>query len=157
MRSTALKIALIGHSTADLPPLAKSIADHGLRTLELPLAVTPFETATTNSTEHNLEKFDQNKPNIDSNKINECINFINKINLDKELGKKIITQNASDSYLDLTGHIENIDMRIKNFSTHHISEQYKDNAEKLFYLLKNNWVILKKEIFHFLNEEICNI
>ena len=58
MRSTALKIALIGHSTADLPPLAKSIADHGLRTLELPLAVTPFETATTNSTEHNLENFD---------------------------------------------------------------------------------------------------
>jgi len=58
MRSTALKIALIGHSTADLPPLAKSIADHGLRTLELPLAVSTFETATTNSTEHNLENFD---------------------------------------------------------------------------------------------------
>ena len=58
MRSTALKIALIGHSTADLPPLAKSIADHGLRTLELPLAVSTFETATTNSTDHNLENFD---------------------------------------------------------------------------------------------------
>ncbi|CAB4679751.1 MAG: hypothetical protein F2657_02305 [Actinobacteria bacterium] len=58
MRSTALKIALIGHSTADLPPLAKSIADHGLHTLGLPLTVSAFETATTNSTEPNLENFD---------------------------------------------------------------------------------------------------
>jgi hypothetical protein len=58
MRSTALKIALIGHSTADLPPLAKSIAEHGSRSLELPLEVSTFESGTTNSAEHNLENFD---------------------------------------------------------------------------------------------------
>ena len=45
MGSTALKIALIGHPTADLPPLAKSIADHGRATLDLPLEVTAFESA----------------------------------------------------------------------------------------------------------------
>jgi hypothetical protein len=58
MRSTALKIALIGHSTADLPPLAKAIAEHGSRSLELPLEVSTFESGTTNSAEHNLENFD---------------------------------------------------------------------------------------------------
>jgi len=58
MRSTALKIALIGHSTADLPPLAKSIAEHGLRALELPLEVSIFESAATSSIEQNLEIFD---------------------------------------------------------------------------------------------------
>ena len=58
MRSTALKIALIGHSTADLPPLAKSIADHGLRALELPLEVSTFESGTANTNVHNLENFD---------------------------------------------------------------------------------------------------
>jgi hypothetical protein len=96
----------------------------------------------------------ENIQNIDSNKIYECINFIKKINLDKELGKKLITQNASDSYLDITGHIENIDVRIQNFSTKHIPELNKDHAEKLFYLLKNKWIILKKESFNFLNKEI---
>jgi hypothetical protein len=95
----------------------------------------------------------ENIPNIELNKINECINFIHKINLDKELGKKFITQNASDSYLDITGHIENIDIRIKNFSTYHISEHYKDSAEKLFYLLKTKWINLKKEAYIFLDKE----
>jgi tRNA A-37 threonylcarbamoyl transferase component Bud32 len=93
-------------------------------------------------------------PNIDQNKINECVNFINKINLDKELGKKIITQNASDSYLDLTGHIENIDFRLKNFSTNHISEQYKESAENLLYLLKAKWIILRIDAFSFLEKNI---
>ena len=58
MGSTALKIALIGHPTADLPPLAKSIADHGRATLDLPLEVTAFESATNISAEDNLENFD---------------------------------------------------------------------------------------------------
>lgn len=58
MRSTALKIALIGHTTADLPPLAKSIADHGRATLDLPLEVTAFESGTNISDEDNLENFD---------------------------------------------------------------------------------------------------
>ena len=58
MGSTALKIALIGHPTADLPPLAKSIGDHGRATLDLPLEVTAFESATNISAEDNLENFD---------------------------------------------------------------------------------------------------
>lgn len=96
----------------------------------------------------------ENIPIIDLNKINECINFILKINLDKELGKKLITQNASDSYLDITGHIENIDMRLKNFSTNHISEQYKESAKNLFYLLKEKWVNLRIDAFILLDKNI---
>jgi len=58
MGSTALKIALIGHATADLPPLAKSIADHGQQTLDLPIEVIAFESSAAISGEHNLEDFD---------------------------------------------------------------------------------------------------
>ena len=58
MGSTALKIALIGHATADLPPLAKSIADHGGQALDLPLEVIAFESSAPISGEHNLEDFD---------------------------------------------------------------------------------------------------
>lgn len=58
MGSTALKIALIGHPTADLPLLAKSIANHGQQTLDLPLEVTAFESGTNISDKDNLENFD---------------------------------------------------------------------------------------------------
>jgi hypothetical protein len=58
MRSTALKIALIGHSTADLPPLAGSISEHTLRSLGFELEVSIFESSAPIPTELNLANFD---------------------------------------------------------------------------------------------------
>ena len=49
------------------------------------------------------------KLEINDNTIKECIEFIKRINQNKRLGKLIVKQRAADCYLDLIGHIKNIE------------------------------------------------
>ena len=103
-----------------------------------------------------LEYIEPDKNNypikIDYEKIKDCIKFIHKINSNKELGQQIVKQRASDSFLELSGHIDNINTRIINFETQHISKQHRDSAENLLLLLKNKWHNLKKEASNFIEK-----
>ena len=88
---------------------------------------------------------------IDEQKINECIKFIQKINSKTELSKEIVQQRAADCYLDLNGHIENINSRILSFDVNHLSDEYKFNASKLLFLLNKKWKILKEDTLKFID------
>ena len=87
---------------------------------------------------------------IDEQRINDCIKFIHKINSNTELSKELVQQRAADCYLDLTGHIENINFRILNFDVSHLPDEYKENANKLLFLINKKWQILKEETLKFI-------
>lgn len=87
---------------------------------------------------------------IDKQRINDCIKFIHKINSKTELSKEIVQQRAADCYLDLSGHIKNINSRILNFNVHHLSDEYKNNAAELLFLLNKKWQILKEDTLKYI-------
>ena len=89
---------------------------------------------------------------IDHTQIIDCIKFISQINSNKNLGQRIVKQRAADCYLDLTGHIDNINKRILKFETQHISKHHRDSAVNLLILLKNKWKNLQKETFDFIEK-----
>lgn len=95
---------------------------------------------------------DNNKNNfyIDDNKIKDCIKFIKEINSNNSLSKKMISQNASESYSDLNGHINNIDSRLLYLNNSHLPIEYRDKASKLLLLLTEKWITLKNESLNFI-------
>ena len=87
---------------------------------------------------------------IDCQRINDCIKFIHRLNSKIELSKEIVKQRAADCYLDLSGHIENINSRVINFDVLHLSDEYKNNASELLFLLNKNWLKLKENTLKFI-------
>ena len=87
---------------------------------------------------------------VDEARINECMQFIHKINSKKELSKEIIQQRAADCYLDISGHIENINSRLLNFDFVHLPDEYKFNASKLLSFLNKKWLNLKNHSLNYI-------
>lgn len=88
--------------------------------------------------------------NVNVQQINACIKFLHEVNSKKELSINLVEQRAAESYLDLNGHLDNINSRILNFNTHHLSDDNKNNANELLILLNNKWEILKDETLNFI-------
>ena len=89
---------------------------------------------------------------IDLLKVNEALKFISQINSNNDICNDLVQHRAADSFLALSGHIENINLRLLNFEIDHLPLEHQKNAKELFSLLKNKWNILKDKTYEFLKE-----
>ena len=89
---------------------------------------------------------------INLRKIDEALKFINQINSNKDICKDLVKHRAADSFLDLSGHIENINLRLLNFKIDHLPIELQKNGRELLSLLNKKWNILKNKTLEFLKE-----
>jgi len=100
--------------------------------------------------EHIESDLNSQFPLINDKAINDCINFIHDINKNKNVAKILIQQKAADYYNSITGHIDNINLRLLTFEFNHLPEEYQNNAKELLKKIKNKWGIIRIETLEFI-------
>lgn len=96
---------------------------------------------------------------LNINDIQQALKFIKLINLKKEVCPFLVSQDASDSYSSLLGHIENINERLNLFDVNHLPSDKIKNSQIILNLLKIKWQILLSGALNYIsnNKSIVSI